>query len=466
MKGNILSFFKVAFSNIIVMVLGIVSTLIIPIVLGPEEFGFWQLYLLYSSYVGLFIFGYNDGVYLIYGGRDYKDLNYNKFSSFFYILAIYLLFLSLIGIIIVTLFFEGDRQLILLAVCLTIFLQCLNSFFVLINQATSRFNIYSVVNIGEKLIFIMLIIICLLISNIDFEFVIIASLVSKLVVLLINILADYKLVFTKPVLNLYIFRDIGSHMKVGIFLTISGIFSMLITGVGRFLVDGQLGIVQFGYYSFAFSVLAIVTQVIVAASIVLFPMLRNSSKEILLEISLLFEKCLDYIGVLINFIYYIIYFVIINYLPNYSTSLKVILFIFPILIFQSKINIIYNTAFKVLRLEKKILYNGLLTLVFGVIITYSMFYVWPSIVTISLSTLITYCFWSYMSNFTLSKYYKKKLSIRGVDILSTIIFIFCNINFPIFYSFLTYLVFVMLLIIYKNKDIKNTIFSLKKLYSS
>ena len=454
MKNNFQAFLKVAMSNVVVMALGIVSTLIIPIVLGPAEFGLWQLYLLYSSYVGLMIFGYNDGIYLVHGGKDYKKLNYNKFSAYFYILAIYLTILTVIGIIIVLTTFQGERQFILLAVCITLMLQCLNSYFVLINQATSRFNIYSIANIAEKLIFVVVVILSMIVFNINFKYVIIISLISKLIVLLINIIADYKLVFTAPTFNLGIYKDIRENIAAGIFLTVSGVFSMLITGVGRFLVENQLGIEQFGYYSFSFSVLTIVTQVIVAASVVLFPMLRNTPKEELFEISSLFDTILEYCGVIINLLYYPIYLIVIILLPKYTPSLTSILFIFPILTFQSRISIVYNTAFKVLRMERRILYNGLITLIFGTIITFSMFYVKPSIVTVSLATLITYGFWYYVSYYYLNKQHNKKMRLNVIDFLSTVVFILLNLYFPLPISFLSYFVFIVFMFIFKNKQIK------------
>ena len=57
-------------ANIIILLISGVLTLVVPKLLGPEEYGYWQLYVFYMSYVGLFHLGWCDGVYLRYGGRN------------------------------------------------------------------------------------------------------------------------------------------------------------------------------------------------------------------------------------------------------------------------------------------------------------------------------------------------------------------------------------------------------------
>lgn len=51
-----------------------------------EEYGYCQLHLFYSSYVGFLHFGWNDGIYLRYGGKNYIELDKKLF--FFQILHV------------------------------------------------------------------------------------------------------------------------------------------------------------------------------------------------------------------------------------------------------------------------------------------------------------------------------------------------------------------------------------------
>ena len=47
-----------------------ITALLVPKLLGIEEFGYWQLFVFYASYVSFFQLGLNDGVYLQHGGED------------------------------------------------------------------------------------------------------------------------------------------------------------------------------------------------------------------------------------------------------------------------------------------------------------------------------------------------------------------------------------------------------------
>ena len=55
-------------SNLLSLVISTLVVLIIPKLIGVEEYGYWQLYIFYTSYIGFLHFGWNDGIYLRYGG--------------------------------------------------------------------------------------------------------------------------------------------------------------------------------------------------------------------------------------------------------------------------------------------------------------------------------------------------------------------------------------------------------------
>lgn len=56
------------------IILGILKVLILPFILGIEEFGYWQVYLLYVGYLGILSFGFNDGIMLKYGSLNNNQL--------------------------------------------------------------------------------------------------------------------------------------------------------------------------------------------------------------------------------------------------------------------------------------------------------------------------------------------------------------------------------------------------------
>lgn len=62
-------------------ILSALMSIIVPKVLSVNDFGYWQLFIFYTSYVGFFHFGFNDGIYLLNGGKNYDELNYNEIGA-------------------------------------------------------------------------------------------------------------------------------------------------------------------------------------------------------------------------------------------------------------------------------------------------------------------------------------------------------------------------------------------------
>ncbi|WEV42229.1 hypothetical protein OZX57_01690 [Bifidobacterium sp. ESL0682] len=74
-RAIISNMFTAFFAQGVSLLLSILQSLIIPKMLGVTQFGYWQLYLFYVSYVGFFHLGLSSGIYLKMGGvpRDEMD---------------------------------------------------------------------------------------------------------------------------------------------------------------------------------------------------------------------------------------------------------------------------------------------------------------------------------------------------------------------------------------------------------
>jgi len=71
-------------SNIVSLFVSVMVILILPKAVGVEDYGYFQLYLFYSTYVGFLHFGWIDGIYLKTGGEKYKNLDKKVLFSQFY----------------------------------------------------------------------------------------------------------------------------------------------------------------------------------------------------------------------------------------------------------------------------------------------------------------------------------------------------------------------------------------------
>lgn len=83
-------------ANITSLVLSVLLIVLIPRSIGVNEYGYYQLFLFYASYIGFLHLGHINGIYLKYGGISYNNINKSLFSSQFWILFIFDAIVSLV----------------------------------------------------------------------------------------------------------------------------------------------------------------------------------------------------------------------------------------------------------------------------------------------------------------------------------------------------------------------------------
>jgi len=107
-------------SNLLTLIISTIVILVVPKLIGVEEYGYWQLFMFYSGYLGLLPLGWLDGIYLRYGGEKYERLNKSLFHSQFILLMIMQSFFALI--IIIAAMIIHDKQYSFILYALAIFL--------------------------------------------------------------------------------------------------------------------------------------------------------------------------------------------------------------------------------------------------------------------------------------------------------------------------------------------------------
>ena len=80
-KDKIPAFFSV-FSNLTTLISVLVLGWILPKFMSVESYSYYKTYTLYAGYLGVFHFGFINGVYLKYGQFDYNDLPQNEFKCY------------------------------------------------------------------------------------------------------------------------------------------------------------------------------------------------------------------------------------------------------------------------------------------------------------------------------------------------------------------------------------------------
>lgn len=430
MRAEFKSIVNVFFSNSLVLFFGIIQSFILPQILGPDEYGYWALFLLYSGYAGLLIFGFNDGFYLKYGGISYEKLNKSIFSAYNIILLSYLVLMFSIWILVLKNINLSFRY-IYLYVCIGIEVALLNykGYFILLNQATARFSIYSLGNIIQKLIITCVAAYIFFYDYKNVFYVIAASILGNLLSIIFYLYCSFDIICSKPIFNKILVKNVEDNIKAGSILTFYSVSGMLMNGFGRFFIQFNLGTLELGYYSFIFSISVLFTQIVYACSLVFFPMFRRlevaATKTILRRID---EGLIIFSGIILLF-YYPIGCFLNMFFPKYSEAMCYLAFLFPIIICQSRMSLVYGTLYKVFRFEKLMFFNVLISLIFSVLITILLYHITNAKEMIAFGTYLGYLFWVILSKYIYSRKENKKSFLLTEDIVLSGIYLIINFQF-------------------------------------
>ena len=436
------------------IILSVLMSLLVPKMLGVEDFSYWQLFLFYLSYVGFFHFGITDGVYLKNGGISYENLNKKEIKSQFRVLfLIDLLFLIVVSILAISLVKDSIRSYIIIFSGLYLIVANLNWYLGYIFQATNRVNLYSISVMIDKLIFLVFIVIAFITKFKNLYVYIPFYIFTTFCALLFSIYHSKDIIFSKSYNLKKSFALAMSSAKIGIKLTLASISSLLIVGFGRFLVDKEWGIESFGKFSFALSLTNFFLLFIAQISIVLFPTLRNVNANTAKDLFKKFNLILNAFLPIIYILYIPIKIVLGFWLPQYKISLDYLALLLPICIFDGKNQMINNTYFKVLREEKKLLVINLITLLLSATLSIISVYVLQDIYCVIITMIISVAFRSIISETILYKTLKIKNNIKTTlaELIYSILFILVSIKYRSAIAFaITVGLFIVYMIICKT----------------
>jgi len=452
-------------TNITSLIISTLVVLIVPRLIGVEDYGYWQLYLFYASYVGFLQFGWNDGIYLRYGGKVYNNLDKGLFFSQFWMLTISQLILA--GIIIVSsLIFinELERRFILIMVSLCMIIIGVRCMPIYILQGTNRIKEYAQIAMMDRILYCCLIIAFLVIGIREYKLMIAADLIGKFISLSYAMYCCRDIIFRKISTFYFSFRETMKNINVGIKLMFANIASMLIIGVVRFGIERTWDVSTFGKVSLSLRVSSLIMLFINAMGIILFPILRRTNEEKLPSIYVTMRDFLMVVlfGIIIG--YYPLKVVLSAWLPNYIDSLIYMALLFPICIYEGKMALLINTYLKTLRKEKLILKINLVSLVLSIMITFATTLVFKNLNLAIGSIVVLLALRCTLAEVFLSKILP--ISIYkdiALELTMTLIFILTGWFIDSWLTVLLYSVAYVIYLIIKRKDIISTIKNLKLL---
>ena len=450
--------FYVLGAQIIILLISVIRSLLLPAFFSVESYGYWQVYLFYSAYVGIFAFGFNDGIYLRYGDFEYSSLPFNKLRTSIRIFSLMLLFISIVTIFLVTIFCkDSNLRYAFIFSAFNILILGISGVFTYILQITNQLKKYSFFSVADKILVIITVVLMFFVNNNNYKIIIAVDFTAKTLVLLIMIYLCKELWVGENSDLKSAYNEFKKNINVGIKLLIANLMGMLVIGLGRFFIQFFGRIEDFATYSFAITVTGLILTTITAFSLVLYPTLKRLNEN---NYGKYFNN-INSVVIVFNLFALLLYFpaylgVEIFYI-KYKDLLPYLNLLFVVTILQSKMSILNNTFYKVLRKEKEMLIaNGSSIIVF-LIIAPIMFYFTKTIWSIAFSTALTMIFRCYASEIFLRKELKMGVDkIFTSEITGLLIFsILTTIN--LYISILIYILFLVFWFVYNRNRIRDII---------
>lgn len=246
MKKGIL---QVMFANIISLVIGILTNFLLPKFLSVDSYAIVKTYALYITYAGFFSLGYNDGMYLKYGGKDIKEIDKkdlaNNYINYSLLIAIMVITVLIFGILL------SDG--VVIAFAIGIFTYNILGYLKSLYQATGEFSAYGkALNIEKVSIFIVtMMLIFIFHTENSFYYIWTQVLIGLIVSVILTIKLERKLQFLRK--GKIVLKEFYSNISSGFILMLGNFSSSVFTGLDRWFVKLLLTSTNFAMYSFAVS---------------------------------------------------------------------------------------------------------------------------------------------------------------------------------------------------------------------
>ena len=201
-----------------------------------------------------------------------------------------------------------------------------------------------------------------------------------------------------------------------------------------------------------------------AVGIVIFPILKRINKD---KLSIIYKTMRDSLLVLllgILIIYYPLKTFMVMWLPNYADSLIYLALVFPMFIYEGKMVLLINTYINTLRKENIIFKINIIMMIITIIITYINTQIFNNLDLTVISIVILLIIRSVIAELYLAKALNiKVLKDIILEILLTTIFILSAWFIDSYITIIIYIVFYIIYLLIKKKDLIITINNIKDL---
>lgn len=393
--GGVIKNISYSFSaNLISLLISAFMVMFVPKLLSVNDYGLWQLFLFYYSYLGFLHFGWEDGIYLRYAGKKFEELNRKTFAGQFYCIILLQIVLATVISNFGKVFVENpDKSLALVcAIWLAPFVN-FNNLCNFIMQITNRIKEYAKLLVTERMIFFLGVLLFLVILGLkQFRYMYAAQVFAAVSMAVAG--AYLCRCFLIPRFDSFasIRQEAYENISVGIKLMLANIASMLIIGIVRYGISIGWDVATFGKVSLTLGVSNFLMVFINSVSVVFFPIVKRMDETRRANAYVAIRNMLDFILFAVLIGYYPLKCILAWWLPKYADSLIYMSVLFPVCVFESKVTLLINTYLKSMRKEFLMLKINAVSVVFSLIVTAFTVGIWHNLNVAVFSIVLAYAF--------------------------------------------------------------------------
>ena len=389
-----------AVGNGLLLFIAFFWTIIIPAYLSVEDYGYWQLFLLYAGYVGILHFGFVNGILLRWAGRELSEVGSEIKRALIFLLLEQVVIIAPLGL---GLYFLLDPpfQGIGLMLLGYAFLSNLLHLFLFTATAVRKFKLLAAINISRGLAFLLTIILFFNLGYVGYHHVFFAFFSSYLFILLFAVFWFSKYLGGKMPSFSSLLNYGKENINLGVFVLLGTFVSIFFLSIDRLMVSAFFSIEQFAIYAFALTIALVVHIFVGVIAQVFFPYLSATTTQSRTEAYRLAKPAIILSWAAILAVYFPATKIVEFYLPHYIVSLPILQTLLGTMGFGSLIHILHTNYYAVYRKQRQYFLWGITALAISALLNILAIKVWGTLESVAIATLISFVIWYVMNEMSL-----------------------------------------------------------------
>lgn len=396
----------------LLILFGFIQLLIIPKYLSVEGYGYWQLFMLYASYVGILHLGFIDGILVRWAGKELAQVGSEiKIALRFLLLELSIVIIPL-GFLLYFLL-QPPLQWIGLMILVYAFIINLAAFFMFTAQAIRKFRLLTAVQVGRGLVFLILIILLFTSGFLNYQYVILASLTAFLLALF-GLAFRFRQYLWGEMPSIFSLLAYGrENINIGLFVLLGNFIVVLFLTIDRLMISSFFSIEQFAIYAFALMITMVAYSFVGAVFQVFFPYLSASTTQLRIRAYKLGKPAIILSWAALLTLYFPILRLIEFYLPNYVASLPIMQILLCTVGFGSLIRILHVSFYMAYRKQRHYFLWGITALALSVILNILAITVFGTLESVAIATFISFSVWYVINELSLKSVVEQSNSELG-----------------------------------------------------